>query len=104
MGHEVVTANDGAEGLRRAAAERPALIVLDLSLPELDGWEAARRLKADPALAAVPIVALTVHAMTGDRAKALAAGCYDYETKPIDFEQLRAKLDRLLAAAGAADA
>lgn len=95
-GFEVMIAGDGETGLEMAAAERPDLILLDLSLPGIDGWEAARRLKAADT-AAIPIIALTAHAMTGDREKALAAGCDDYDTKPIEFPRLIEKIQRLLA-------
>ena len=96
-GFEVVLAGDGAEGLDTARAERPDLVVMDLSLPVLDGWEAIRQLRADPAIAAIPVLALTAHAMAGDRGQALAAGADDYDTKPVDFPQLTAKIDAILA-------
>ena len=99
-GHEVLLAADGQQGLDLALAERPALILLDLSLPVLDGWEAARRLKAAPETRATPILALTAHAMAGDRERALAAGCDDYDTKPVELPRLLAKIDALLARAG----
>lgn len=94
--YAVATADDGAAGLEAAARERPDLILLDLSLPVIDGWEAARRLKADPALSAIPIIALTAHAMRDDEAKARASGCDDYLSKPIDEDLLFAKLQRYL--------
>ena len=87
-GHEVLMAADGMQAILMAESETPDLILLDMSLPVIDGWEAARRLKASPTTARVPIVALTAHAMAGDREKALAAGCDDYDTKPVDFPQL----------------
>ena len=97
-GYEVVVAVDGVEGLSLARAEHPALILMDLSLPVIDGWEVTRRLKADPETAAIPIVALTAHAMTSDRDKALAAGCDDYETKPVELPRLLAVMEKLLGA------
>lgn len=97
-GFEVVLAGDGAEGLESARAELPDLVVMDLSLPVLDGWEAIRRLRADPAISAIPVLALTAHAMAGDRGQALAAGADDYDTKPVDFTRLMGKIDALLAA------
>ena len=96
-GHEVVTAEDAEKGLPLASTERPNLILMDVGLPGIDGWEATRRLKADPATRQVPVIALTAHAMEGDRERALAAGCDDYEIKPIDFNRLFEKIDRLLA-------
>jgi len=96
-GHEVLLAADGMQAILMAESEAPDLILLDMSLPVIDGWEAARRLKASPATAKVPIVALTAHAMAGDREKALAAGCDDYDTKPVDFLNLTAKIDRILS-------
>jgi CheY-like chemotaxis protein len=95
-GFEVVTAPDGAQGMAVATAEAPDLIVMDLSLPVLNGWDATRRLKASAATQSIPIIALTAHAMSGDRGKALAAGCDDYDTKPIEWPRLMAKLDALL--------
>jgi CheY-like chemotaxis protein len=97
-GFEVVLAGDGAEGLETARVERPDLVVMDLSLPVLDGWEAIRQLRADPEIAATPVLALTAHAMAGDRGQALAAGADDYDTKPVDFTRLMGKIDALLAA------
>ncbi len=99
-GFEVVAAADGEAGLALAAAEAPDLVLLDLSLPRLDGWEAARRLKAAPATRAIPIIALTAHAMADDREKALAAGCDEYEPKPIEMERLLYKIGRLLDGRG----
>jgi two-component system, cell cycle response regulator DivK len=93
----VVTAPDGEQGVALAASEAPDLIVMDLSLPVLDGWEATRRLKGAPQTRAIPIIALSAHAMEGDRAKALAAGCDDYDTKPVDFPRLLEKMRTLLA-------
>lgn len=97
-GFEVVLAGDGQEGLDTARAERPDLVVMDLSLPILDGWEAIRQLRADPEISAIPVLALTAHAMAGDRGQALAAGADDYDTKPVDFARLMTKIDALLAA------
>jgi CheY-like chemotaxis protein len=96
-GYEVLMAADGMQAILMAESETPDLILLDMSLPVIDGWEAARRLKASPTTARVPIVALTAHAMAGDREKALAAGCDDYDTKPVDFPKLLVKIDALLA-------
>jgi two-component system, cell cycle response regulator DivK len=94
--YEVVTAADGGAGIEAAARERPDLILMDLSLPGVDGWEATRRLKAEPETEAIPVIALTAHAMQGDEERARACGCDDYLTKPIDEDQLFAKLARLL--------
>lgn len=95
-GFEVLLAEDGAAGVARASSEAPALVLMDMSLPVLDGWEATRRLKSDPATARIPVIALTAHAMSEDRDRALAAGCDDYDTKPIDLERLLAKMNDLL--------
>ena len=95
-GYEVLLAVDGAGGIAVAAARTPDLILMDMSLPVLDGWEATRRLKADERLRTIPIIALTAHAMATDRDKALAAGCDDYDTKPIELPRLLAKIDALL--------
>ena len=94
--YQVVTAADGAEGLRVAEAERPDLILMDLSLPVVDGWEAARRIKATEALRDIPIIALSAHAMAGDEEKARRSGCDDYLSKPIDEDRLYAKLAKFL--------
>ena len=96
-GYEVVVAVDGREGVAKARAEAPALILMDMSLPVLDGWEATRELRADPATRAIPIIALTAHAMAGDREKALAVGCDDFDTKPIELDRLLGKIEALLA-------
>jgi CheY-like chemotaxis protein len=96
-GHRVEVAADGLLGLAAARARRPAVILLDLGLPGIDGWEVARRLKADPMTADIPIIALTAHAMVGDRQQALDAGCDDFDTKPIDLTVLVDKIARLLA-------
>lgn len=95
-GYEVISAGDGAEGVAKAAATMPDLILMDLNLPVIDGWEATRRLKADPATRDIPIIALTAHAMAGDREKALAAGTDDFDTKPVDFRRLLGKIEKAL--------
>ena len=95
-GFEVVLAQDGQQALDQVAAERPDLVLLDMDLPVIDGWTVARRLRADPATTRVPIVALTAHAMAGDREKALAAGCDDHHPKPVDFARLLEQMDDLL--------
>jgi CheY-like chemotaxis protein len=98
-GYEVLIAVDGEKGLEVASANTPDLILMDMSLPVVDGWEATRRLKADDRLKHIPVIALTAHAMANDRDKALEAGCDDYDTKPIDLPRLLAKMDALLVAA-----
>src|SRR6516162_7320544 len=95
-GYEVLVAVDGRQGMDMARAEAPDLILMDMSLPVLDGWEATRQLKADPQTQGIPVIALTAHAMAGDRAKALEAGCDDYDTKPVEFPRLLAKIQTLL--------
>ena len=95
-GYEVVLANDGAEGVAKAGSEAPHLILMDMSLPVLDGWEATRQIKAAPATQSIPVIALTAHAMVGDREKTMAAGCDDYDTKPIEFDRLLTKIEALL--------
>ena len=100
-GHEVLIAIDGGEGVARASADLPDLILMDMSLPVLDGWEATRRIKADPAPSKIPLIALTAHAMAGDREHALAAGCDDYDTKPIELDRLVEKIAALLTAGSA---
>jgi two-component system cell cycle response regulator DivK len=95
-GYEVVAAVDGGEAVTRAAADLPDLILMDMQLPVLDGWEATRRIKADPRTQAIPVIGLTAFAMAGDREKGLDAGCDDYDTKPIDFQRLVGKIEALL--------
>lgn len=94
---EVLTAEDGERGVALAQTEQPDLILMDIGLPGIDGWAATRRLKADPATSRIPVIALTAHAMQGDREKSLEAGCDHYEIKPIDFSALFEKIDALLA-------
>ena len=96
-GFSVVIAVDGGEGVAKAEEERPDLILMDMDLPVIDGWEATRRIKANPALQSTPVIALTAHAMSGDREKTLAAGCDDYDTKPVDFKRLLGKLEKHLS-------
>jgi two-component system cell cycle response regulator DivK len=95
-GFEVLMAVDGVQGIEMASAQSPDLILLDMSLPELDGWEVVRRLKANQATAPTPVIALTAHAMTGDREKALEAGCDDYDTKPVELTRLLEKIQAQL--------
>jgi CheY-like chemotaxis protein len=94
--HEVLIAEDGAKGIEMAREHRPDLILMDMSLPITDGWEATRILKADEGTRAIPVIALTAHAMRGDRQKALDAGCDDYDTKPVDLKRLLSKIAALL--------
>lgn len=96
-GFEVVMALDGQQAVDMAASENPDLILMDMSLPVIDGWEATRRVKSERTTRAIPVIALTAHAMAGDREKALDAGCDDYDTKPIDFSRLLEKISVLLA-------
>ena len=95
-GYEVLIAVDGQEGVAMAQSEAPDLILMDMSLPVLDGWEATRRLKAASETQSIPIIALTAHAMAGDREQALAAGCDDYDAKPIEFQRLLRKIEAFL--------
>jgi CheY-like chemotaxis protein len=95
-GFEVVFAVDGQQGLDLAHSEKPDIILMDMSLPVMDGWEATRRLKSDSASRSVPIIGLTAHAMSGDREKAIEAGCDDYDTKPVEIERLISKMTALL--------
>src|SRR5882757_8704377 len=94
-GFEVVIATDGSQGVAMAASEQPDLILMDLSLPVLDGWEATRQIKAAPETRHIPVIALTAHAMIGDREKALAAGCDDFDTKPVELPRLLEKIRAL---------
>jgi CheY-like chemotaxis protein len=96
-GFTVIVAPDGERGVAMATTETPDLILMDLRLPGIDGWEATRRLKAAPDTRAIPVVALSAHAMAGDREKALAAGCDDYDTKPVDFPKLLERIRTILA-------
>jgi two-component system, cell cycle response regulator DivK len=95
-GYEIVMAVDGAEGIAAALAGRPDLILMDMSLPVVDGWEATRRLKAEPLTRTIPVIGLTAHAMAGDREKVIAAGCDDYDTKPVELPRLLQKIEALL--------
>jgi CheY-like chemotaxis protein len=97
-GYEVIMAEDGERGVVTAASDGPDVILMDMSLPVIDGWEATRRIKASADLRGIPIIALTAHAMDSDRDKALEAGCDDYDTKPIELPRLIEKIERLLAA------
>ena len=96
QGYEVVLAEDGEDGITKAQTVSPALIIMDMSLPGIDGWEATRRLKATLQTQNIPVIALTAHAMNDDRAKALAAGCDDFDTKPVDLSRLLSKIQALL--------
>src|SRR5919108_4967738 len=100
-GHTVVIANDGAQGVAMASSERPDIILMDLSLPVLDGWQATRQIKAAPDTKHIPVIALTANAMAGDREKALAAGCDDFDTKPIVMPRLLEKIQALCEAGDA---
>jgi CheY-like chemotaxis protein len=95
-GYEVTIAVDGEQGIEKAKTDRPHLILMDMSLPGKDGWAATREIKADEALSRIPIIALTAHAMAGDRDKAIEAGCDDYDTKPVEFGRLLGKIEALL--------
>jgi len=100
-GFEVIMAENGQLGVDMAGSQRPDLILMDMSLPVMDGWEATRTIKANPATAGIPIIALTAHAMASDREKALEAGCDDYDTKPIELERLLGKISRFVAGGAA---
>jgi CheY-like chemotaxis protein len=95
-GYEVIAAIDGAEGVEKASSTSPHLILMDMSLPVMSGWDAARSIKSNPATRAIPVIALTAHAMESDREQALNAGCDDFDTKPIDLSRLLEKMERLL--------
>lgn len=95
-GFEVLMAHDGRHGVEMAAAEKPDLILMDMNMPEMDGWEATRMIKSTPDAADVPVIALTAHAMTGDRERALESGCSDYHTKPVEFQKILAQIETLL--------
>ncbi len=95
-GHLVLMAGDGRQGITSAQNESPDLILMDMSLPEIDGWEATRRLKSDKATRRIPVIALTAHAMSSDRQKCMEAGCDDYDTKPVDYQRLTAKIQAAL--------
>jgi two-component system cell cycle response regulator DivK len=97
-GYEVVMAIDGEQGITTAKAEGPDLILMDMSLPVIDGWEATRRLKAEPQTRGIPVIGLTAHAMAGDREKVIDAGCDDYDTKPVELPRLLQKIEALLPA------
>jgi CheY-like chemotaxis protein len=99
-GHTVIVATDGAQGVAMASSERPDMILMDLSLPVLDGWQATRQIKAAADTKHIPVIALTANAMAGDREKALAAGCDDYDTKPVELPRLLAKIKSLAERAG----
>ena len=99
-GHRVLMADDGRQGIEAAMTEIPDLILMDISLPEIDGWEATRRLKSDKLTRRIPVIALTAHAMSSDRQKCMEAGCDDYDTKPVDFQRLTAKIEAALQAVG----
>ncbi|MEW6036962.1 MAG: response regulator [Pseudomonadota bacterium] len=99
-GYELLIAVDGAEGVAMAQAEMPDVVLMDMSLPVMDGWEATRKLKGEEATRGIPVIALTAHAMSGDRDKAIEAGCDDYDTKPVEFDRLLAKIEALLAPRG----
>lgn len=96
-GYEVAVAGDGEVGVRKAQQIRPQLILMDLSLPVIDGWTATRQLRSDPRTSRIPVIALTAHAISGDREKAIEAGCDDYDTKPVEWHRLLTKIEALLA-------
>jgi two-component system cell cycle response regulator DivK len=100
-GFTVVIATNGLQGVAMAASEHPDIIIMDLTLPDMDGWEATRRIKADPVTKRIPIIALTANAMTGDRETAIAAGCDDFDTKPVELQRLLSKIRALAPTGGA---
>jgi len=100
-GYTVTIAVDGLQAVARASSDEPDLILMDMSLPEIDGWEATRRIKAEPGTRDIPIIALTAHAMSGDREKAIEAGCDEFDTKPVDLDRLLGKMSAILATGGA---
>ena len=100
-GYEIVVATDGSQGVAEATRHLPDLIIMDMSLPVLDGWESTRALKEQPATRSIPVLALTAHAMAGERERALEAGCNDYDTKPVDFTRLLGKIETLLSGSSA---
>jgi two-component system, cell cycle response regulator DivK len=95
-GYDVVAAGDGEQGIAMARSEKPDLVLMDMNLPMLDGWEATRRIKAQPETVRLPVIGLTAHAMEGDREKALEAGCADYHTKPVEFDRLLEQIEAIL--------
>jgi len=99
-GYETVIAVDGEEGIAKTESDKPDLILMDMSLPVLDGWEATRKLKANPATQSIPIIGLSAHAMSGDREKAIEAGCDDYDTKPVELPRLLEKIESLIKPSG----
>jgi two-component system cell cycle response regulator DivK len=101
LGYEVIVAIDGATGVRQATEMQPDVVLMDMSLPVMDGWEATRQLKSAQQTATIPVIGLSAHAMEGDAEKAMAAGCDDYDTKPIDFNRLVAKISKLVASGNA---
>jgi len=101
-GYEVLVAEDGAAGVSTARSQKPDLVLMDMSLPVMDGWEATRQLKSDAGTRGIPVIALTAHAMAGDEEKALQAGCDAYETKPVDLARLLSKMEELLTRSGSA--
>ena len=99
-GYDVICAEDGRQAVEFALSAKPALVLMDLGLPVMDGWEATQRIKAEPSTASIPVIALTAHAMVGDRESALAAGCDEHDTKPVEFERLLKKIQTLLDSRG----